>query len=107
MFLRRMLPKAVKEEKKVMNRPVEGIIDPATHMGSVTLAIASLERSVRFYEQIFGFQVIGRAGQVAVLGTSTGVPLLGLIEQEGARPQPARTTGLYHFAILVPSRKDL
>ncbi|HLZ57398.1 MAG TPA: VOC family protein [Ktedonosporobacter sp.] len=90
-----------------MNRPTEGIIDPATHIGSVTLAIASLERSLSFYEQVLGFHVIENSGKVAVLGTTTGVPLLALIEQEHAQPQPARTTGLYHFAILVPSRTDL
>ena len=94
-----------------MDNQAEGMsqatLHPATHIGLVTLAIASLDRSVTFYERVFGFRVIERSENVAMLGAATGNPLLALIQQDGARPQPPNTTGLYHFAILVPSRADL
>lgn len=81
-------------------------IHPATRIGSVTLAVADLDRSVVFYTQTLGFALVERSTHSAVLGVGAA-PLLLLEEQTGARPQPKRSTGLYHFAILAPSRKDL
>jgi catechol 2,3-dioxygenase len=77
-----------------------------TQIGTVTLAVSDLERSVRFYTDVLGFSLIERSARAATLGVEQ-MPLLVLEELPGARPQPPRTTGLYHFAILVPTRKDL
>ncbi|MDQ6660546.1 MAG: VOC family protein [Chloroflexota bacterium] len=82
-------------------------IHPDTQIGLVALTVANLERSVAFYQDVLGFKVIERSNTNAILGTEEGTPLLMLTEQAGARPKPASTTGLYHFAILVPSRADL
>ena len=82
-------------------------IDPGTHIGLVTLRVADLGRSLRFYEGILGFRSIERGPGRAVLGAQDGVPLLELTEVPGAPPQPRRSTGLYHFAVLLPSRADL
>jgi catechol 2,3-dioxygenase len=75
-------------------------------MGPVALRVADLERSLRFYRETIGFQLIGHTSGTATLGAA-GVPLLVLREVPGVRPVPRRATGLYHFAILVPTRADL
>src|SRR5579884_1743486 len=82
-------------------------IDPRTRIGLVALNVADLARSVRFYTEAIGLQVIERRDDEAVLGAG-GAPLLVLHEQPGALPwMTDRMTGLYHFAILVPTRGDL
>ncbi|GAC1393579.1 MAG: catechol 2,3-dioxygenase [Ktedonobacteraceae bacterium] len=90
-----------------MEKTHQEILHPATHVGLVTLAVSSLERSIDYYQNGLGFTVKERNERIALLGSATDSPLLALIEQPNARPQPANTTGLYHFAILLPSRKDL
>ncbi|GAC1363356.1 MAG: VOC family protein [Herpetosiphon sp.] len=89
-----------------MEQPFIPGIDPATQVATVALTVADLDRSVTFYTTALGFAVIGRAARTATLGV-TGVPLIVLEEQEGARPHAVSATGLYHFAILVPTRADL
>jgi catechol 2,3-dioxygenase len=84
-------------------------IDPATQVGMVALTVASLERSLRFYTDIFGFTLLDQKAGEATLGTPSS-PLLLLREEPGARPWPHDRyayTGLYHFAVLVPTRRDL
>ncbi len=80
-------------------------IHPDTHLGYVHLTVANLERSLAFYQDRLGFQLRRRSGQTAYLGAG-GPDLLLLTEQPGAR-QVSRVTGLYHFAILTPSRVAL
>lgn len=82
-------------------------IHPATHIGLVTLRVADLQRSLNFYEQILGFQRLEHTPNRAVLGTDERVPLLALEELPGASPQPRYAAGLYHVAILTPSRASL
>jgi catechol 2,3-dioxygenase len=72
---------------------------------SVHLTISNLNRSVRFYEAQLGFKVHRRDERTAWLGAG-GDALLVLTESERA-PRVRGTTGLYHFALLVPSRIDL
>jgi catechol 2,3-dioxygenase len=81
------------------------MIDPRTRIGAVHLTISDLRRSVRFYETHLGFQVHRRDDRTAWLGAG-GEDLLILSQCETA-PRVRGTTGLYHFAILVPSRLDL
>jgi catechol 2,3-dioxygenase len=77
-----------------------------TKIGAISLFIADLERAVRFYQDGLGFELLRREGGQAVLGAG-GNPLLTLIEKPGARKPPRATTGLYHFAVLLPSRRAL
>jgi catechol 2,3-dioxygenase len=83
-------------------------IDPETRIGAVHLTVASLDASIRFYESHLGLVVHRRDGPTAALGVgAAGAPdLLRLSECERA-PRVRGTTGLYHFAVLVPSRADL
>jgi catechol 2,3-dioxygenase len=81
------------------------VIDPQTAIGEVHLTISDLDRSLRFYQNQLGFTVHNRTDRIARLGAG-GADLLVLSECEHA-PRVRGTTGLYHFAILVPSRADL
>lgn len=81
-------------------------IDPGTEIGWTALTVADLERALQFYTEVLGFAVLARAGDGALLGAGD-VPLLALVGRPDAPPRPPRTTGLYHFAILLPSRADL
>jgi catechol 2,3-dioxygenase len=80
-------------------------IAPETRMGSVHLTVSDLARSLDYYQRVVGLQVHGRENGHARLGTG-GEDLLVLYEQPGAEPAP-RNTGLFHFALLLPSRPDL
>lgn len=82
------------------------MIDPATSIGAVHLTIADLDASIRFYESHLGFVVHRREEGTATLGPDGGTDLLVLTQCERA-PRVRGTTGLYHFAVLVPSRADL
>lgn len=84
---------------------IESVIHPATRLGAVQLTVSNLERSLAFYEQVLGFQTQARTATTADLGAGREA-LLSLVEQPGARLAPHRT-GLYHFAILTPSRLAL
>jgi catechol 2,3-dioxygenase len=84
------------------------LLSPATHMGLVALRVADLPRQVAFYEQVVGLQVqVG--GDTAVFTTPTpdNHPLIQLQHTPHARPPQRRTTGLFHLALLVPTRRDL
>jgi catechol 2,3-dioxygenase len=76
-----------------------------TAMGAVHVTVADLDRSVSFWRDGIGLELLERESGRASLGAG-GRELLGLIEQPGATAAP-RTTGLYHVALLVPGRTDL
>lgn len=82
-------------------------IDANTTVGQAALTVADLARSERFYHDVLGMRVLARGDGTLTLTADDATPLLELAERPGARPKPARATGLYHFAVLVPSRLDL
>lgn len=84
-----------------------GSIHPETILGSVHLTISNLDRSVAFYRDVIGLGLLRREDETALLTADGATSLVVLTESPGARPKPARATGLYHFAILVPTRLDL
>ena len=81
------------------------MIHPAAHIGEVHLNISRLDRSIEFYETRLGFSLHRRDTQTAWLGA--GGPDLLVLSQGDFLPHVPHATGLYHFAILVPSRRDL
>jgi catechol 2,3-dioxygenase len=81
------------------------VIDPQTTIGEVHLTISDLDRSIRFYQSHLGLQLHARDDRTARIGAG-GADLLVLSQCESA-PRVRGTTGLYHFAILVPSRAEL
>ncbi len=78
---------------------------PPPHIGRVALAVADIERSIRFYSDVIGLTLLSREGDDAQMGAG-GEPLLLLHGQAGLS-RVRRATGLYHFALLLPSRADL
>ena len=74
-------------------------------LGPVHLTVTDLDRSARFYEQAIGLDVHRRADGETALGTGAQ-DLVVLVEEPGARPA-GRHAGLYHFALLHPSRLEL
>jgi catechol 2,3-dioxygenase len=84
------------------------ILPAATTLGPANLIVADLDRSVEFYRDTLGFRVLQRDGETATLAAGEVTqPVLELTALAGARPKPRRTTGLYHVAILTPSRAAL
>src|SRR5919107_3532607 len=85
-------------------------IDPQVRIGHVHLKVADLERSLRFYCGVLGFQITQRYGtQAAFLSAGGYHHHIGLNTWEslGGSPSPAGSTGLYHVAILYPTRTAL
>lgn len=79
---------------------------PATlRLGPVHLTVTDLDRSVGFYQDAIGLQLHRRDGAEAAMGAG-GDDLLVLVEAPAARPA-GRHAGLYHFALLHPSRLEL
>lgn len=90
--------------------PPEGHrLPPETRPGSVRLQVADLERSLAWYDRVLGLPAVDRsAGRAALSVPGRDEPLVELLERPGAAPDPGRgRLGLYHFAILLPTRDDL
>jgi catechol 2,3-dioxygenase len=82
-------------------------IDPRVRIGHVHLKVAELERALGFWRDILGFEVTLRMGQQAVFLSAGGYHHhigLNTWESAGGSPPPPGTTGLYHVAILYPTR---
>lgn len=85
-------------------------IPTGTSIGHVHLKVADLDRAVRFYHELMGFDIIMRYGEQAAFLSAGGYHHhIGLNTWESLNGQPpaSGTTGLYHFAILYPTRFDL
>jgi catechol 2,3-dioxygenase len=93
------------EELEVAGAPATAEISPLLSLGGVHLTVADLERSLAYYRDSVGLEVLGQEDGHASLGAG-GRELLVLVEERGARPARG-CTGLYHFALLVPERVDL
>ena len=85
-------------------------IDPDARIGHVHLKVSEIERSLKFYRDVLGFEVTQRMGNSAVFLSAGGYHhhiAINTWESRGGTPPPAGTSGLYHFAILYPTRKRL
>jgi catechol 2,3-dioxygenase len=85
-------------------------IHPSVRMGHVHLKVADLERAVGFYRDVLGFELTQRFGSSAAFLSAGGYHHhigLNTWESEGGRPPAEGTTGLYHLAILYPTRAEL
>ena len=85
-------------------------IDPATRIGHVHLKVADLERALAFYVGVLGFELKQRYGSQAAFVAAGGYHHhigLNTWESKGGLPPPHGTTGLYHTAILYPTRAAL
>jgi len=99
-----LLKKEGRDEKMSLET-YTGVMEP--RIGYVELQVSNIDRSLAFYEELIGFQLLERDEKTAKLTTDGLVPQLVLKEEESFVERPPGTTGLYHFAIVVPTRKDL
>jgi len=85
-------------------------LDPRVGIGHVHLKVADLDRSIAFYRDVLGFELQQRFGsQAAFLSAGDYHHHIGLNTWEslGGTPPPRGSTGLYHLAVLFPTRPDL
>ena len=91
-------------------RQPERPIDPGVRIGHVHLKVADLDRALAFYCGVLGFELMQRYGTQAAFIAAGGYHHhigLNTWESRGGSPPPPGTTGLYHTAILYPSRAAL
>ena len=84
----------------------EATLPPNLRLGPVHLRVANLDRALAWYTTALGLQVHRREGREAALGTGDGEDVVVLHEDPEARPA-GRHSGLYHYALLYPSREEL
>ena len=82
-------------------------IDPDTALGPVRLTVSQLERSRAFYERAIGLRATEREDGTVALGAAGEPALIELRGDSSAPRLNRRAPGLYHLAILVPTRRDL
>ena len=85
-------------------------IHPEVRIGHVHLTVSNLERALKFYRDALGFEVTQRYGTSAAFLSAGGYHHhigLNTWAGEGAPQPPPGRTGLYHFAILYPNRREL
>ena len=90
-------------KEKPLSRPV----DPGVRIGHVHLKVADLERALGFYRDVLGFEITQRMGRSAAFLSAGGYHHhigLNTWESAGGSPPPPGSTGLYHVAILYPTR---
>lgn len=84
----------------------QSTIHTATEIGTVTLKVSDLARSITFYTELIGLTVARQDAHSVALVVGDR-PILRLEAVPGGTPQPSGTTGLYHVAILLPTRRAL
>jgi catechol 2,3-dioxygenase len=85
-------------------------IDPRARIGHVHLKVSDLERALNFYCGVLGFELMQRHGNEAAFISAGGYHHhigLNTWESAGGSPPPPGTTGLYHLAVLYPTRAEL
>lgn len=92
---------------------MNGRLPDSAHIGGAHLRVIDLDRALAFYVDLLGFTVVEREGIHAALAPASdadaadSAPILRLTAPPGAVRKPQRSTGLYHIAILLPSRPAL
>ena len=88
-------------------KPSTGAVDPQVRIGHVHLKVADLDRALKFYHDVLGFEITTRYGTQAVFLSAGGYHhhiALNTWESQGGSPPAPNATGLYHLAILYPTR---
>ena len=81
-----------------------------THIGHVHLKVSDIDRALSFYQGLLGFKITQRYGDGAVFLSAGGYHHhigLNTWQSKGEPPAPVRSAGLFHHAIVYPTRKDL
>lgn len=80
---------------------------PNKYISHVQLKVSNLQNSIEYYNTIIGFDVLEQTNTTAILTFDGSTSVLSLEEISDAQPLKSGQTGLYHFALLLPTRKDL
>ncbi|MFS0749184.1 VOC family protein [Oceanobacillus sp. 1P07AA] len=80
---------------------------PTMYIQDVTLQVSDLNKSIQFYEQVLGLHVLRKVGNQVKLSANGQDVILTLEQPTNVLTKQGRTTGLYHVAILLPTREDL
>lgn len=93
------------EQLEASGAPARAALAPTTTVGAVHLTVSDLGRALEYYGHDVGLKILARAESSASLGCGER-ELVCLVQEPGARPAE-KAIGLYHFALLLRSRKDL
>jgi catechol 2,3-dioxygenase len=80
---------------------------PNVYVSQVNLRVEDLQRSLKFYQDIIGFQILTQTPTKAELTADGKTTLLTIEQPEMVFARQPRTTGLYHYALLLPNRSEL
>ena len=94
----------INQARSPISTQEEFSIDPTTRLGFVSLKVTNLDNQIAFYQRVLGFILHWREGTKAGMGAG-GADLLQLVEQPGLKKYQ-HVTGLYHFAIVFPNRRE-
>jgi catechol 2,3-dioxygenase len=100
----------MRTENALKNTAAAAPIDPGVRIGHVHLRVADLDRALNFYCGVLGFELMQRFGKEAAFVSAGGYHHqigLNTWESGGGTPPPFGSTGLYHLAILYPTRAQL
>jgi catechol 2,3-dioxygenase len=104
------LPAFSSARASLMTNPEVRPIDSAVRIGHVHLKVSDLDRALKFYCGVLGFELMQRYGGQAAFVSAGGYHHhigLNTWESEGGKPPPRSCTGLFHLAILYPTRATL
>lgn len=80
---------------------------PNTYVKHVNIKVEDLDRSLTFYQEVLGFQILEQTDKTADLTADGETSILSIEQPENVVPKQGRTAGMYHFALLLPKRSDL
>ncbi|MBP8693736.1 MAG: VOC family protein, partial [Enterococcus sp.] len=80
---------------------------PQAYVGHVTLNVMDLNRSIPFYTEMLGFKILNQTATSVDFTADGSTSLLTINQPAHVTQRPQRTTGMYHFALLLPKRSDL
>ena len=83
------------------------LIDPHTSLGSISLRVSNLERSLEFYHLFLGLKIISQTADRVLLSVNHTMPFIIELHQAEQPNHKNPRAGLYHFAILLPNRAEL
>lgn len=80
---------------------------PNTYVTNIEVKVSDLQRSLTYYQDIIGFKVLQQDVNRATLTADGKTALLTIVQLETIEQKTSSTSGLYHFALLLPTRRDL
>lgn len=80
---------------------------PNTYVTNVEVKVRDLQRSLKYYQEVIGFKVLKEEANKATLTADGQTALLTIVQPKTVDEKTGLTTGLFHFALLLPTRRDL